>query len=380
MYQYKIDTFSVNFSRTQNMTEETIKTIHMLLEKNNKIIDNLINLLQENPSTLEQVSEQNVDEQQIYKTKRTKKKLRYIPKVIGIKNVENTCYMNSIIQCIAHSPTLLQYFLELCPLNGVASNETRLINQFYLLLKNMVSSEHTSPINSNAFKRSLELVHSGFNGNHHQDAGEFLMIILDCVHTQLTKYNQSQLSSFEDICYVTQKNEVICDGCERISKSNETFLYISFDLPKNNQPTSITNCLDKWVSPETIEGYSCNTCTQRQSATRTYSFHTLPSTLMIQIKRFQQNERNQAEKLLNDVTYSEDLILTKWDGSKSIYVKYELTGVVCHSGTLDGGHYVSHCKLAHTSTWYMFNDDHCVQETPIVYDTKGVYILFYERQ
>lgn len=57
---------------------------------------------------------------------------------------------------------------------------------------------------------------------------------------------------------------------------------------------------------------------------------------------------------------------------------YDLYGVVCHTGTMEGGHYVSLCKNPESSSWFKF-DDHEVSEVSPTYvkSNPAAYVLFY---
>ncbi|XP_050441466.1 ubiquitin carboxyl-terminal hydrolase 32 [Adelges cooleyi] len=58
-------------------------------------------------------------------------------------------------------------------------------------------------------------------------------------------------------------------------------------------------------------------------------------------------------------------------------LKYNLYAVVCHSGILGGGHYVSYACNPN-GKWYCYNDSSCKEVTGEM-DTSGAYMLFYER-
>lgn len=57
---------------------------------------------------------------------------------------------------------------------------------------------------------------------------------------------------------------------------------------------------------------------------------------------------------------------------------YDLYGVVCHTGTMEGGHYVSLCKNPESSSWFKF-DDHEVSEVSATHvkSNQSAYVLFY---
>lgn len=60
-------------------------------------------------------------------------------------------------------------------------------------------------------------------------------------------------------------------------------------------------------------------------------------------------------------------------------LKYRLYAVVCHSGILGGGHYVSYACNPN-GRWYCYNDSSCREVTVNQMDTSSAYMLFYERE
>ena len=53
--------------------------------------------------------------------------------------------------------------------------------------------------------------------------------------------------------------------------------------------------------------------------------------------------------------------------------------MVCHSGALGGGHYVSYSKTE-AGTWFCHNDSACKEVPETSIDKSTAYILLYERE
>ena len=59
---------------------------------------------------------------------------------------------------------------------------------------------------------------------------------------------------------------------------------------------------------------------------------------------------------------------------------YDLFGLVCHSGTLAGGHYTASVRKREAGmpdTWMSYNDAFTSSDRPILKDSKAVYLMFY---
>jgi len=66
-------------------------------------------------------------------------------------------------------------------------------------------------------------------------------------------------------------------------------------------------------------------------------------------------------------------------GRDPLDVKYDMYAMVCHSGVLGGGHYVSYSKTD-DNQWYCHNDSACKEVPEANIDKSSAYILMYERE
>ena len=61
-------------------------------------------------------------------------------------------------------------------------------------------------------------------------------------------------------------------------------------------------------------------------------------------------------------------------------VLYDLVGVINHYGTLENGHYTSHCYNSELNRWFLYNDNLCeeTEESDVI--TEFAYVLFYQQK
>eukprot|EP00057_Strongylocentrotus_purpuratus_P014458 XP_011668932.1 PREDICTED: ubiquitin carboxyl-terminal hydrolase 19 [Strongylocentrotus purpuratus] len=163
---------------------------------------------------------------------------------------------------------------------------------------------------------------------------------------------------------------------------------------KSYEETEITldQCLKLFTEPEKLapgEAWYCPKCKQHREATKQMLLWRLPSTLIIQLKRFSFGNMLWRDKINKMVEYPvRGLDLSPYcHGSHGTPLIYDLYGVINHHGGILGGHYTSFGRLASTADWSknehdwrLFDDNHVttVSEKNVV--TRSAYLLFYRRR
>lgn len=93
----------------------------------------------------------------------------------------------------------------------------------------------------------------------------------------------------------------------------------------------------------------CETCKEVTTATKRMRIHRFPNTLIIHLKRFKCTATSR-EKISNAIGFPvTDLKLHELATPESAHRKgdatYDLVGLCNHTGSMQGGHYTSACKV-----------------------------------
>lgn len=131
---------------------------------------------------------------------------------------------------------------------------------------------------------------------------------------------------------------------------------------------SIQSCLNAFTAVELMAGNNkvcCDACTERingkdgksvnTNATKQFLISSPPAVLILHLKRFQVGPRGMFRKMTKTVTFPFVLDIAPFCGSRvkklptvrpgQKKLLYSLYGIVEHSGTMHGGHYVAYVKV-----------------------------------
>ncbi|KAF4532532.1 hypothetical protein B566_EDAN010824 [Ephemera danica] len=118
-----------------------------------------------------------------------------------------------------------------------------------------------------------------------------------------------------------------------------------------------------------------------------------PRILVLHLKRFVIDDRSNIKKIDVHVSFPSILNIADFCDANcrgSGNVLYGLYGVVHHSGTLTGGHYVTDVKVRHPrhlvsgtlpndTQWYVMDDGNVTKTSESFVSGRQAYLLFYEK-
>ncbi|XP_020141514.2 ubiquitin carboxyl-terminal hydrolase 8 isoform X3 [Microcebus murinus] len=333
------------------------------------------------------------------------------PALTGLRNLGNTCYMNSILQCLCNAPHLADYFNRNCYQDDInrsnlLGHKGEVAEEFGIIMKALWTGQYRY-ISPKDFKITIGKINDQFAGYSQQDSQELLLFLMDGLHEDLNKAdnrkrhkeeNNDHLDDFKAAEHAWQKHKqlnesiivalfqgqfkstVQCLTCHKKSRTFEAFMYLSLPLASTSK-CSLQDCLRLFSKEEKLTDnnrFYCSHCKARRDSLKKIEIWKLPPVLLVHLKRFSYDGRWK-QKLQTSVDFPlENLDLSQYViGPKNNLKKYNLFSVSNHYGGLDGGHYTAYCKNAARQRWFKF-DDHEVSDISVSsVKSSAAYILFY---
>ena len=318
----------------------------------------------------------------------------------GLFNVGNTCYCNSVVQCLMNSHAVREYFRDFqvrLDENLTKRYRKTTLAKFNRIMQRVLNTEKLEY--KTTCRHLLKYVRheSGrFELGFQHDSHEFFVFLLDSFDQCIRKLNETCGDGcFEAFSPIFEGKKDICFECmacktKQVIHDTFTFHYIGLEDIESGSDLQVE--IDKSLRTEQLRGSEkrmCDHCKAEQDATLNVHFTQLPRVFAVQLQRFQYDRAaGKIVKLLKHVRIPTSLSLTSTESEEP--VRYRLMSFIIHRGKgILKGHYLAMLHVG--KTWILANDatlsfpessfvDQFLGAEPPEKTKIVPYVVFYERE
>ncbi len=258
---------------------------------------------------------------------------------MGLKNLGNTCYMNSVLQVLWTMPELYQKyvpFAEAIYKSAPPTIANDFLTQFAkvgVALAGPVASDESDAVSVSPmhFKTLVGRGHPEFSSQRQQDAQEYFSYLVDMLgraeHADGSRLNASSKPSTKLLEFGTE-TRIECLASHRVSYMNERSTVLSLEIPldaavnigevadynereqkrqklkseeveeeKVLPKVPLAACIEKYGAAEDIEDYYSAYLKGNSKAQKTTRFTSFPPYLMVHLRRYYVGEDWTPKKL-----------------------------------------------------------------------------------
>ena len=433
----------VNFGGKLNENKKTCD----IISDDSKEINILLDSLQKREKELNVIKE-NLKKKELELNKKLKeindnKKVilnKNLP-TLGLQNLGATCYMNAVLQCIAHFHEVSEEILTWYKYSNDENKKNKRLSYAFaevldnLYIKHQNQNQNINIYNYNSlkndyapsyFKRIVGELNPLFKGIQANDSKDMMNFIIEKIHEELNPLREisrinnnsnyiidqtNELITFNnfknefinnyhsvlsDYLYGLQKTVTLCCNCSTMIFNFQTYNFLIFPLldVKNfvvlnncnnpffnmqNYVLTLNDCFKYYQKIEFFTGVNQIFCNKCKCLQNANYCNMLYNVPTILCIVLNRGKDN--KDFLENIMFGTQLDLSEFIQDKNDLGFYYLIGVVVHVGDSSmSGHFFAYCRSHFKSPWYKYNDSIVsLSNENEIYSVGKPYILFYHK-
>lgn len=355
----------------------------------------------------------------------------------GLPNLNATCYLNSILQCIINIPHIRSLLNTNNDKLNIENDGNNVCNAFENFIFSHINKDSSALEHSQAliiFVRNFISYYQNFSSGM-QDQHEYLMLLFKIIHdcrsvnctftvggTVTNELERLELLALDNLrkdgMWISSDNlnqtlkgndnkgyhscifegftgqvhaqtRCVLENCKYVSDRFEVFRSLEIDI--GNDECSLESCLENYIKETQLdesELYECYKCKQKNRSIRKFSLWRLPRVLIITLKRFNSSWDKSRQTLVSvknniNILIPEQLDVKNFQSTSAISkgkTIYDLRSVAHHIGNQNSGHCYSYVK-APNNIWFNIDDTNIrqisEQNSQNIISGSTPYLLFY---
>ncbi|XP_042226069.1 uncharacterized protein LOC121869042 isoform X2 [Homarus americanus] len=306
---------------------------------------------------------------------------------VGLPNLGNTCYINSVIQCLFNIQTFSLYFTSeqyKKDLNTESDQKGQVALALAQVFSALVSGIDTKLVMTD-FKKALETHDEIFQGNDQHEAHDLLSSLLLWLHNDLAKkdnnlHNSLETSTVSTLFQGVKESAIFCRVKNKlVILTEESFDSLSLSVSSTGH-CSLQEVMTNHMRPQEID-WECQHCRGIHRCVQYASFIKLPPILALHFSRYNKHSSLKNTQKTRVVFPADHFSLQEHVVDGGYSPAYQLQSVCSHHGMMSYGHYTASCRgrEASSSRWWVM-DDMEVTATKVegVLTQRDAHIVFYE--
>lgn len=319
---------------------------------------------------------------------------------VGLQNLGNTCGFNSVVQALYASPTFRYIVLRLFERQEQHAPCGSALATLFVRMEDLAATPRAM-VSPTQLLRALFQHQPLFTPGMQHDADEIWHGLIDTLDREERSFRtfrgprmtvsgigkqcddawvRAMTSSVVAACHGLRVQRMLCHDCQHRIDRFEPFATINL-TPDPSAP-SLQDLLRKGNKDTPLDDYRCEKCHSNRAGLGVRMWRP-PPFLWVTLKRFafvngQLSKNNTRVQLTDTVDLADHVLLPP---STQAGLHYRLRSVVCHVGTLEGGHYYALVRDDRQG-WFLLDDQHTapLSSTEEFHRyAEHAYMLFFER-